>query len=59
MVEETPPPGRPGDEPDTAKQPVFFWVVVLLAGIYVAVRLVEGALCVAAWLGWGSCPWSG
>lgn len=39
------------------KRPIFFWVVVILAALYLAVRLVEGVLCVASWLGWGRCPW--
>lgn len=40
------------------KSPILFWVIVVAAGLYVAVRLVEGLICVAAWLGWGTCPWS-
>lgn len=46
-------------EPPPEKQPVFFRLMMGAVGIYVAVRLVEGALCVASWLGWGSCPWAG
>lgn len=52
--------GRSGsaNDPDRSKRQVLFWVMVLLAGLYLAVRLAEGLMCVAAWLGLGSCPWS-
>lgn len=33
--------------------------MVVAVGIYLAVRMVEGGLCVISWLGWGSCPWDG
>ncbi len=46
-------------EPADDKRPVFFWVMVVLAGLYLTVRLVEGVLCFVSWLGWGSCPWGG
>ncbi|MCP4222323.1 MAG: hypothetical protein GY773_03145 [Actinomycetia bacterium] len=46
-------------EPQAEKRPLFFYFIVVLAGFYLVVRLVEGVLCLAAWLGWGSCPWSG
>ena len=46
-------------EPQPEKRPVFFWFMVVAVGIYVAVRLVEGAMCFASWVGWGSCPWAG
>ena len=41
------------------KRPLFFWFMIVVAGIYLAIRLVEGVLCLGAWLGWGSCPWGG
>ena len=40
------------------KRPIFFWVMVAAAGLYLAVRLVEGLICVVAWLGLGTCPWN-
>ncbi len=46
-------------DPQPEKRPLFFWFMVITVGIYLAIRLVEGLLCVGAWMGWGSCPWSG
>ena len=46
-------------EPQPEKRPLFFWFMVVVVGLYLAVRLVEGLLCLGSWLGWGSCPWSG
>jgi hypothetical protein len=47
------------NEPLPEKRPLFFWFMVIAVGIYLAIRLVEGGLCVTAWFGWGTCPWSG
>jgi hypothetical protein len=47
------------NEPQPEKRPLFFWLMVVTVGLYLGVRLIEGVLCVTAWLGWGSCPWSG
>ena len=46
------------NEQPQEKRPVFYWFMVIVVGLYLVIRLVEGLLCVGAWLGWGSCPWS-
>jgi hypothetical protein len=46
-------------EPEPEQRPLFYWIMVVAVGIYLAVRMVEGGLCVISWLGWGSCPWGG
>ncbi|MCJ7753246.1 MAG: hypothetical protein MUP13_01640 [Thermoanaerobaculales bacterium] len=46
-------------EPEPEQRPLFYWILVVAVGIYLAVRMFEGGLCVVSWLGWGTCPWSG
>jgi hypothetical protein len=42
----------------TAKAPLGFRLVLVLVGLYLLVRLGEGAVCVGDWVfDWGSCPW--
>ena len=50
---------RPEQIQEAEKRSRFFWFMVVAVGIYLAIRLVEGLLCLASWLGWGSCPWAG
>lgn len=48
-----------GDRETRERPPLGYLVTMILIGLYLAFRLVEGAVCLADWLvGWGTCPWS-
>ena len=45
-------------DPDGNRRPIGYILILTLVGLYLAIRLVEGAVCVGDWLfDWGTCSW--
>ena len=55
-------PGAERTEPNVAevgsKRPIGYIVILVLVGLYLSIRLVEGVICVGDWVfDWGTCSW--
>ena len=45
-------------ESEEGRRPFLFIVTLILVGLYLAIRLIEGAVCLGDWLfDWGTCSW--
>lgn len=41
-----------------SKRPIGYIVILVLVGLYLSVRLIEGVVCIGDWLfDWGTCSW--
>ncbi len=45
-------------EQEEGRRPILFVVTLIAIGLYLAIRLFEGAVCLGDWLlDWGTCSW--
>ncbi|MDH5371434.1 MAG: hypothetical protein OEX97_00650 [Acidimicrobiia bacterium] len=45
-------------DPERSRAPLGYILIVSVVGLYLLIRVVEGAICMGDWLmDWGQCPW--